>query len=67
MSGGTVVSLPEGLLDGGVWFRVEAAGTAAAVRRTAERLATELLAQCRCDHDGHGDSVVWSRREAGAG
>ncbi|GAA3947764.1 ATP-binding protein [Amorphoplanes auranticolor] len=34
--------LPEGLLDAGVWFRVEAAGTAAAVRRAAERLATEL-------------------------
>jgi len=42
MSGGAVASLPEGLLDGGVWFRVEAAGTAAAVRRAAERLATEL-------------------------
>ncbi|MEV6305019.1 SpoIIE family protein phosphatase [Actinoplanes sp. NPDC051861] len=42
MSGGTVASLPEGLLDGGVWFRVEAAGTAAAVRRAAERLAAEL-------------------------
>ncbi|GGQ71107.1 transcriptional regulator [Couchioplanes caeruleus subsp. azureus] len=37
-----MASLPEGLLDQGVWFRVEAAGTAAAVRRTAERLATEL-------------------------
>jgi anti-sigma regulatory factor (Ser/Thr protein kinase) len=42
MSGGAVASLPEGLLDAGVWFRVEAAGTAAAVRRAAERLATEL-------------------------
>ncbi|WP_433723812.1 SpoIIE family protein phosphatase [Actinoplanes sp. CA-051413] len=42
MSGGAVASLPEGLLDVGVWFRVEAAGTAAAVRRAAERLATEL-------------------------
>nr|WP_221325097.1 SpoIIE family protein phosphatase [Actinoplanes sp. L3-i22] len=42
MSGGTVASLPEGLLDEGVWFRVEAAGTAAAVRRTAERLAADL-------------------------
>jgi anti-sigma regulatory factor (Ser/Thr protein kinase) len=42
MSGGTVASLPEGLLDGGAWFRVEAAATAAAVRRAAERLATEL-------------------------
>lgn len=37
-----MASVPEGLLDEGVWFRVEAAGTAAAVRRTAERLATEL-------------------------
>ncbi|BCJ43800.1 transcriptional regulator [Actinoplanes ianthinogenes] len=37
-----MVSVPEGLLDEGVWFRVEAAGTASAVRRTAERLATEL-------------------------
>lgn len=37
-----MASLPEGLLDAGVWFRVEAAGTAAAVRRVAERLATEL-------------------------
>jgi anti-sigma regulatory factor (Ser/Thr protein kinase) len=42
MSGGEVAALPEGLLDGGVWFRVEAAGTASAVRRAAERLATEL-------------------------
>ncbi|MCM4079279.1 SpoIIE family protein phosphatase [Paractinoplanes hotanensis] len=42
MSGGAVASLPEGLLDGGVWFRVEAAPTASAVRRTAERLAVEL-------------------------
>ncbi|MET0494898.1 MAG: SpoIIE family protein phosphatase [Actinoplanes sp.] len=42
MSGGAVASLPEGLLDGGVWFRVEAAGTASAVRRSAERLATEI-------------------------
>jgi anti-sigma regulatory factor (Ser/Thr protein kinase) len=42
MSGGAVASLPEGLLDDGVWFRVEAAGTASAVRRSAERLATEL-------------------------
>jgi anti-sigma regulatory factor (Ser/Thr protein kinase) len=42
MSGGAVASLPEGLLDGGVWFRVEAAGTASAVRRAAERLAVEL-------------------------
>ena len=37
-----MASLPEGLLDAGVWFRVEAAGTAAAVRRAAEGLATEL-------------------------
>ncbi|MFI5934775.1 SpoIIE family protein phosphatase [Actinoplanes sp. NPDC051494] len=42
MSGGAVASIPEGLLDEGVWFRVEAASTAAAVRRAAERLATEL-------------------------
>jgi anti-sigma regulatory factor (Ser/Thr protein kinase) len=42
MSGDAVASLPEGLLDAGVWFRVEAAGTASAVRRAAERLATEL-------------------------
>ncbi|GIF17165.1 anti-sigma regulatory factor (Ser/Thr protein kinase) [Actinoplanes teichomyceticus] len=37
-----MASLPEGLLEGGVWFRVEDAGTASAVRRAAERLATEL-------------------------
>ena len=37
-----MAALPEGLLDAGVWFRVEAAGTAAAVRRAAERLAAEL-------------------------
>ncbi len=37
-----MASVPEGLLDGGVWFRVEAAGTAASVRRAAERLATDL-------------------------
>ncbi|MBU2667771.1 SpoIIE family protein phosphatase [Actinoplanes bogorensis] len=43
MSGGAVASLPEGLLDGGVWFRVEEAATASAVRRTAERLAAELV------------------------
>ena len=42
MSGDAVASLPEGLLDAGVWFRVEAAGTASAVRRAAERLAVEL-------------------------
>ncbi|MEU4694620.1 SpoIIE family protein phosphatase [Actinoplanes sp. NPDC023714] len=42
MSGGTVASLPEGLLDDGVWFRVEEAVTAAAVRRAAERLAADL-------------------------
>ncbi len=37
-----MASLPEGLLDGGLWFRVEAAASAAAVRRAAERLADEL-------------------------
>ncbi|MFD1370888.1 ATP-binding SpoIIE family protein phosphatase [Actinoplanes sichuanensis] len=42
MSGGAVASLPEGLLDGGVWFRVEEPGTASAVRRAAERLAASL-------------------------
>jgi len=42
MSGGTVAALPEELLDGGVWFRVEAASTASTVRRAAERLAAEL-------------------------
>jgi anti-sigma regulatory factor (Ser/Thr protein kinase) len=42
MSGGTVASLPEGQLDGGVWFRVEASATASAARRAAERLAEEL-------------------------
>ncbi|WP_203802813.1 SpoIIE family protein phosphatase [Actinoplanes couchii] len=42
MSGGAVASVPEGLLDGGVWFRVEEAGSASAVRRAAERLAAEL-------------------------
>ena len=42
MSGGTVASVPDGLLEEGVWFRVEAAGTASAVRRTAERLAGDL-------------------------
>ena len=42
MIGDVVAGLPEGLLDSGVWFRVEAAGTAAAVRRNAERLAEEL-------------------------
>ncbi len=41
-SGGRRRDIEEGLLDGGLWFRVEAATTAAAVRRTAERLATEL-------------------------
>lgn len=41
MSGGAV-ALPEGLLDGGVWFRVEEAGSASGVRRAAERLAVEL-------------------------
>jgi anti-sigma regulatory factor (Ser/Thr protein kinase) len=42
MSGDAVTTLPEGLLDGGIWFRVEAATTAATVRRSAERLAVEL-------------------------
>jgi anti-sigma regulatory factor (Ser/Thr protein kinase) len=42
MIGGTVASLPEELLDGGAWFRVEAAATASAARRAAERLATQL-------------------------
>jgi anti-sigma regulatory factor (Ser/Thr protein kinase) len=42
MSGETVAILPEGLLDGGVWFRVEEASAAATVRRSAERLAAEL-------------------------
>ena len=37
-----MASLPQGLLDEGVWFRVEAAATASAARRTAERLAVEL-------------------------
>jgi anti-sigma regulatory factor (Ser/Thr protein kinase) len=39
MSGGAVTALPEGLLDGGTWYRVEAASTA---RRPADRLAAEL-------------------------
>lgn len=42
MSGGTVAALPEELLGPGVWFQVEAAPTASAVRRSAERLAEEL-------------------------
>ncbi|MFI5894188.1 ATP-binding protein [Actinoplanes sp. NPDC051513] len=42
MIGGTVASFPESLLDGGAWFRVEAAATAAAARRAAERLAGQL-------------------------
>ena len=37
-----MASLPEQLLDGGAWFRVEAAATASAARRAAERLATRL-------------------------
>jgi anti-sigma regulatory factor (Ser/Thr protein kinase) len=41
MSGGAV-ALPEGLLNAGVWFRVEEAGSASGVRRSAERLAVEL-------------------------
>jgi anti-sigma regulatory factor (Ser/Thr protein kinase) len=42
MSGDTVAAQPEGLSSAGVWFRVEAAATAATMRRTAERLAAEL-------------------------
>lgn len=38
----TGVALPEGLLDGGVWFRVEEAGSASGARRAAERLAAHL-------------------------
>jgi anti-sigma regulatory factor (Ser/Thr protein kinase) len=41
MSGGTV-ALPEGLLEAGLWFQVEAAATASSARRAAERLAVEL-------------------------
>jgi len=37
-----VASLPEQLLDGGAWFRVEAAATASAARRAAERIAAEV-------------------------
>ena len=37
-----MASLPEGLLDEGVWFRIEAAATASAARRTADRLAKQL-------------------------
>lgn len=37
-----MASVPEGLLDGGIWFRVEETGSASAVRRAAERLAAEL-------------------------
>ncbi|GAA2617768.1 transcriptional regulator [Paractinoplanes durhamensis] len=37
-----MATLPEGLLDGGVWFRVEEAATASAVRRAAERLAVQV-------------------------
>ena len=37
-----MASLPEGLLDGGAWFRVEESATASAARRAAERLAAEL-------------------------
>ena len=37
-----MASLPQGLLDGGVWFRVEEPGAASAVRRAAERLAADL-------------------------
>ena len=42
MTGGSGLALPEGLLDGGLWFRVEEAGSASGVRRAAERLATHL-------------------------
>jgi anti-sigma regulatory factor (Ser/Thr protein kinase) len=42
MIGDSVAAVPEGLLDEGLWFPVEAAGSASAVRRAAERLATEL-------------------------
>jgi anti-sigma regulatory factor (Ser/Thr protein kinase) len=42
MIGGAVASLSEQLLDGGAWFQVEAAATASAARRAAERLATQL-------------------------
>ena len=37
-----MASLPEGLLDGGAWFRVEEPGSVSGVRRNAERLAVEL-------------------------
>ena len=37
-----MAGLPEVLLDGGLWFSVQEAGTASAARRAAERLATEL-------------------------
>ena len=40
MSGVTPVS--QEVSDQGVWFRVEAAGTASAVRRAAERLADQV-------------------------
>ena len=42
MIGDPVAVLPEGLLEEGAWFRVEAAATAGAARRAAERLATHL-------------------------
>ncbi len=42
MSGEAVAAHPEGLLDGGAWFRVEEASAAASVRRSAERLAAGL-------------------------
>jgi anti-sigma regulatory factor (Ser/Thr protein kinase) len=41
MRGGTV-ALPEGLLEAGLWSRVEASATASSMRRSAERLAVEL-------------------------
>ncbi len=58
MSGGAVASLPEGLLDGGVWFRVEAAATASAVRRTADRLAVQLNLPERRAADMAADEVI---------
>jgi anti-sigma regulatory factor (Ser/Thr protein kinase) len=42
MNGGPVGAVPEGLLEAGVWFPMEAAATASAARRAAERLAEAL-------------------------
>ena len=36
------MGVPDGISDEGVWFRVEAASAASAVRRAAERLAAQL-------------------------